>query len=147
MPFDIGALARLSHAHPKLQELMHAARNLYDFTVLESQRGRHAQEEAFRKHFSKVHFGDSAHNWDPAIALDLAPLPISWENSAKNYDRWRVLQIEIIKPLAAKMQIPIRQGIDWNRDGDLTNDRWDDLPHVELHPWREWAKHSKLFGA
>jgi peptidoglycan L-alanyl-D-glutamate endopeptidase CwlK len=25
-----------------------------------------------------------------------------------------------------------------------TNDAWD-MPHFEMHPWRDWAKQSKLF--
>ncbi len=138
--FDDGAHARLARAHPRLQDLMNEAIKQYPFTILDSQRGRKAQEEAFRKHYSKVHFGDSAHNWKPSVALDLAPLPLSWDNAKKNLDRWTDLQIGIIKPLAKKMGITIRQGIDWNGNGDLTDEKWDDLPHVELSPWREWAK-------
>lgn len=143
--FDAGSKARLAKAHPLLQKLMNEAIKKASFTILDSQRGRKAQEEAYRKGYSKVRFGSSAHNWNPAIALDLAPLPLSWENSAKNLDRWRVLQIDVIKPLAASLGIPIRQGIDWNRNGNLTDDGWDDLPHIELYPWREWAKKSTLF--
>ncbi len=144
--FDVGSTARLKLAHPLLQKIMNEAIKRYSFTVMQSQRGRAAQEEAFRHGYSHVHFGDSAHNWMPSVALDLAPLPISWEKSVKNYDRWRVLQIEHIKPIAALFKIPIRQGIDWNRNGNLTDDKWDDLPHVELYPWREFAaRDCKLF--
>lgn len=146
IPFDAGATARLSHAHPLLQQLMNEAIKKYSFTVLDSQRGKKAQEEAYRLHHSQVQFGNSAHNWAPSVALDLAPLPLSWKNTKENLDRWRVLQIEIIKPIAARLNIPIRQGIDWNRNGNLTDDGWDDLPHVELWPWREFAhRDCKLF--
>lgn len=138
--FDVGSRARLARAHPLLQKLMNAAIMKYNFTIGDSQRGRVAQEKAFREGHSKVHFGSSAHNWSPAVALDIMPLPLSWSETKQNLDRWRVLQIEIIKPLAKELGIPIRQGIDWNMNGNLTDDRWDDLPHVELHPWRNWAK-------
>lgn len=133
---------RLAGAHPLLQKIMNEAINHYDFMVLDSQRDRAAQERAFKQGNSKVHFGQSAHNWAPSIALDVAPFPIDWNDLG----RFKVLQLEIILPIAQKMQIPIRQGIDWNRDGNLSNDGWDDYPHVELHPWREWAKKSHLFG-
>jgi peptidoglycan L-alanyl-D-glutamate endopeptidase CwlK len=42
------------------------------------------------------------------------------------------------------MHIPLRWGGDWNFNGKTAG--LVDLPHYELHPWREWAKKSKLFG-
>lgn len=143
--FDVGAKARLKNAHPLLQQLMNAAETLYPFTIMDSQRGRVAQENAYKHGWTKVHFGQSAHNWSPALALDLAPTPILWDNTKANFDRWRVLQITVILPIARHQSIPIRQGIDWNMNGNLNDDGWDDLPHVELHPWREFAKKAKLF--
>lgn len=110
--------------------------------ILDSQRDRASQERAFKNGFSKVHFGNSAHNWSPSIACDIAPYPLDWDDAS----RFTELQIKFIKPIAKRLNIPIRQGVDWNMDGNLTNDRWDDLPHVELHPWREWAKKSKPYG-
>jgi hypothetical protein len=44
-----------------------------------------------------------------------------------------------------KLGIKIRQGVDWNRNGNLTDDSWDDLPHVELHKWRDYAKNCELY--
>ncbi len=148
--FDAGSAKRLRQAHPLLQLLMNEAREVYPFMVLDSQRGREAQEAAFRKGNSKAHFGDSAHNWNPAIAVDVAPIPLDWSD----HERWRDLQ-KIIgwyteegggrgTGLAAKHRIPIRWGGDWNMDG-RRNEKLVDLPHYELHPWREWAKQSKLY--
>ena len=140
--FSEASLDRLERAHPLLQKLMNAAILEFDFLIADSQRGRKAQELAVKGGFSKVHFGNSAHNWSPALALDLYPAPFDPKTPVA---RFVDLQIKVIKPLAAKLGVPIRLGIDWNMNGDLTDDKWDDLPHIELHPWREFAKKAKPF--
>ncbi len=142
---------RLALAHPLLQKIMNAAAEHVDFIILDSMRGEAEQELAFKRKFTKVHFGSSAHNWKPALALDIAPEPLDWGNSkdkahnAKALQRFVDLQLRHILPAAMILGIKIRQGVDWNRNGNLTDDSWDDLPHVELHPWRDYAKHAQLY--
>lgn len=143
--FDVGAKARLATTHPLLQKLMNEARKKSDFTIADSMRGRKAQMAAIKGGFSHVKFGNSAHNWTPALALDLYPLPFSVLNTRANLQRFVDLQLKIILPTARMLGIPIRQGVDFNMNGILTDDKWDDLPHVELHPWREFAKKARLF--
>lgn len=139
--FSKASADRLSHAHPLLQHLMNEAIKQADFVILDSQRGRADQEKAVKAGNSKVHYGDSAHNWTPALALDIAPYPIDWNDSKRFTD----LQINVILPTAKRLGIPIRQGVDFNMNGNLTDDKWDDLPHVELNPWREFAKKAEPF--
>lgn len=139
--FDKHSAERLSRAHPLLQKLMNEAVKRTAFVVLDSQRGRAAQELAFRQGNTKVHFGKSAHNWAPSIALDVCPLPVNWKDTKP----FLVLAQQVIFPLANVMKIPIRWGGDWNMNGKTTDESFIDLPHFELHPWREWAKKSKLF--
>lgn len=141
--FGALSLQRLHGAHPELQRLMHECIKQYDFMILDSQRGRKAQEAAFNKDASKVHFGHSAHNWTPSVALDIAPYPLDWKATGDFIE----LQIHVVRPTAERLGIPIRQGLDWNRNGILTDERFRDFPHVELHPWPEWAhKYCKPFG-
>jgi peptidoglycan L-alanyl-D-glutamate endopeptidase CwlK len=138
---DANSAARLAKAHHLLQTLFQEVASHADIVILDSQRGRAAQELAFRAGHSKVHFGQSAHNWAPAIALDVCPKPIDWKDHQPFVD----LGQKIVLPLAKTLNIPIRWGGDWNRNGLLTDERFVDLPHYELHPWRTWAKESKLF--
>jgi peptidoglycan L-alanyl-D-glutamate endopeptidase CwlK len=140
--FDAGSAKRLKDAHPLLQKLMNAAREKVVFSVLDSQRGRAAQELAFQRGNSKAHFGQSAHNWSPSVAVDIVPAAtpnaVDWNDlpAFKNLGK-------IIMPLAKEMGIPIRWLGDPNMDGSPA-DGWD-FPHFELHPWREFAKSSKPF--
>lgn len=108
--------------------------------MLDSTRGRAAQEKAFRDGNSKAKFGQSAHNYVPAIAVDLFPKPYSWSN-LQAFDALSIVVMNIAKARG----VPVRWGGDWNMDGArTTSDAWD-KPHFELHPWREYAKKAKLF--
>ena len=136
------SLARLMTAHPLLQKLFHEVVKEAPILIMQSQRGRHDQEKAFAQHHSKVHFGQSAHNWSPAIALDVAPLPLDWSNSKA----FLALGRDVVMPLAKSLDIPIRWGADWNMNGNYSDQSFVDMPHYELNPWRDFAKHCKPYG-
>jgi len=142
------SMEALSHAEPELRRLIMAASKLINIEVLDARRGKAAQEAAFNHGFSKVHFGDSAHNYDPCIALDIVPEPLDWNNKAAFVRNYKV--IGFFNPekhtgmgLARDMKISCRCLGDPNMDGD-TRDGWD-YPHYERFPWRKYAQQSKLY--
>lgn len=142
--FSERSLKARKELHPLLQKLVDAAIKKSDFVIVDGSRGRAEQEAAFAAGRSKVHFGNSAHNWKPAVAMDIYPAPIPQNMDTKAYRaKLKDLQLNVLKPIAAELGIDIRQGIDFNRNGVLTDDGFVDLPHVELHPWRSYAKQSK----
>ena len=136
--FSPNSLISLNKCHPLLQAIAKKAILEIDFRVLDATRGRAAQEKAFAQGRSKAHFGQSAHNYVPAIAFDLFPAPYDWNNRNSFIDLSKV-----ILRIGKEMKTPLRWGGDWNMDGNLS-DGWD-MPHYELHPWREWAKKSHLY--
>lgn len=136
--FGAASKRALFRAHPDLQKVLMEAIKVTDFRILDSTRGKDAQERAYANGNSKAHFGQSAHNYSPAIAVDLFPAPYNWNDRKSFIDLSKV-----ILPLAKGMGVPLRWGGDWNMDGS-TKDGWD-LPHYELHPWRTWAKTVKLY--
>lgn len=138
--FGATSMASLAKCHPNLQIIANEAIKETDFKVLDSTRGRDAQTRAYATGKSKAKFGQSAHNYVPAIAFDLFPAPYDWNNR----DSFKRLSI-IIMRIAKSHGIPLRWGGDWNMDGDKTkSDAWD-MPHFELHPWRDWAEKSHLY--
>lgn len=142
MAFTFSKASKASRAklHPLLRSIVDAAIQEIDFKILDATRGRAAQTRAFLQGKSKAKFGQSAHNFVPAIAVDLFPAPYDWENY-KAFDRLA----EVIMRIAKEKGIPLRWGGDWNMDGDKTkSDAWD-KPHFELHPWRTYAAKSKLY--
>lgn len=126
----------LANAHPFLVSITSIAliKGPQDFSVLESHRSKEDQEKAFRAGNTKVHFPNSAHNQLPSLAVDLLPYPFKGWNDIAAFK-----QISVQMFAAAKIVgLEIRWGGDFNRDGDKTKtDAWD-LPHYELHPWRNW---------
>ena len=140
----------LAKAHPLLQKLFNAVAaetaamngKKPGIIVLDATRGKAAQELAFAQGRTKVHFGDSAHNYVPAIALDVCPAPIDWKDTSK----FIILGKRFVLPIAKEFGIPIRWGADWNMNSNLKDESFVDMPHYELHPWRSWAKKSTLFN-
>lgn len=136
--FGTASLASRKKLMRPLQEIVDEAIKEIDFKILDSTRGRAAQTKAFKQGNSKATFGNSAHNYVPAVAVDLFPAPYNWD------DRQSFIKLsKVILRIAKEKGIPIRWGGDWNGDGNLS-DGWD-MPHYELTPWREWAKKSKLY--
>lgn len=137
--FDDASERNLSKAHPLLQRVIRQARKHVAFRVLDSTRGEKAQTVAYKTGKSKAKFGQSAHNYIPAVAVDLFPAPYDW-NDIEAFDA----MAEIIMSIAKVLGVPIRWGGDWNRDGDKTkSDAWD-KPHFELDPWRKYVTPGNL---
>lgn len=124
---------RLDGAHPLLRQLFTVVAAKTPIVVLGSQRGRAAQERAFTLGHSRAHFGQSAHNWSPAIALDVVPDPVDWSD----LPRFRALAA-LVKAEAHAQGIPLVWGGDWT---SIT-----DMPHYELDPWRSFAAKAKPFA-
>jgi peptidoglycan L-alanyl-D-glutamate endopeptidase CwlK len=143
--FGAQSKAALAALHPDMQRILVEAIKVIDFRILDAIRGRDAQERAFAKGNSKAHFGQSAHNYEPAVACDLFPAPYDWNDRKAFRALYDVIgrydpKTGKGKGLALKMKIPLRCGIDWNMDDDVTtSDAWDG-GHYELHPWRSFAK-------
>lgn len=140
-PYKFGAASKKEYKqlHPLLQKLCDEVIKTYDIKILDSSRNKDQQEYAFRKGTSKVHFGDSAHNWTPAVAMDVIPMDM------KNWDDIPafIRMGKHIVATAKRLGIPIRWLGDPNRDGN-TKDGWD-YPHFELTPWRTFAAKSKPY--
>jgi peptidoglycan LD-endopeptidase CwlK len=120
--------------HPTLQKLVDLAIKEVDFVILDAQRGRAEQEKARKGGFSKAGFGQSAHNYIPAVALDVCPYPIDFDDAAK----FRKIA-KVFMRIAEEHDLPIRWGGDWDMDGDWKNERFLDWGHFELNPWRAYA--------
>lgn len=138
--FGSASTTKLQTCHPTLQHLMHAvmAKQLMDFSVIYGHRDEAAQNTAYRTGASKKRWPDSKHNSLPSIAVDIAPYPIRW---GYRDDPRRIKAISnfyrlagIVLATAREMDIPIRWGGDWNMDGDIYDNDFDDLVHFELRP-------------
>ena len=125
--FGTSSRKKLETCHPDLMALCELVIETYDFTVLEGYRSDARQEELFRQNKSKLRAGQSKHNNDPSLAVDIAPYPIDWENTQRFY-----LLAGMMFQAAADLGLRIRWGGDWDRDWIHTDQTFHDLPHFEL---------------
>jgi len=63
----------------------------------------------------------------PSLAVDVAPYPIDWN------DRERFCYFAgYVKGIAKSLGTELRWGGDWDRDTQVKDNNFDDLPHFEL---------------
>lgn len=130
--FSKASQAQLNTCHTKLIELANESIKVFDFVVVEGHRGKEAQNIAYAKGFSKLPWPLGNHNKSPSIAIDCAPFPIDWSNKALALERFVFMQ-GVFYATAQKLGIPIRQGIDWNRNLDMRDEHGlHDYPHLEI---------------
>ena len=134
--FGRASKKRYKTLHHKLQMILDEAIQVMDFTIVCGFRNKTAQEKAFNKGKSEKHWPDSKHNQNPSKAVDIAP----WDPSMRrgrgdidwnNRDRF-ILLAGIIKGIAHKWNIKIRWGGDWNSDTFMRDQKFHDMPHIEL---------------
>jgi peptidoglycan L-alanyl-D-glutamate endopeptidase CwlK len=137
------SVALLKDAHPLLAQVALAvAAKGVAFRVICSHRGKAAQELAFKTGKSKARFGDSAHNYMPSVAIDVAP---GWDGALNwNDSKAFAALAKEFRATAKALKIPLRWGGDWDMDGQTSDEKFVDSPHFELHPWRTYAKQGVL---
>lgn len=118
---------RLSTCHPDLQRLFRRVVQITDCVVLCGHRGENDQNEAFRLGNSKLKFPNSKHNTTPSQAADVVPFPLDWQDNARF-----IHFAGIVRGVAFEMGIDLVWGGDWDRDLNLSEERFKDLPHFEL---------------
>jgi peptidoglycan L-alanyl-D-glutamate endopeptidase CwlK len=131
--FSQSSLNQLSTCHPDLQVLFNEVIKLIDCQVLEGHRGQAAQEAAYAKGNTQLHYPNGKHNSSPSLAVDVAPYPVDW-NNAKRFYWFAGIVLGIAHGLyaAGKITHLIRYGGDWNKDYDITDNNFNDLVHFEL---------------
>lgn len=131
--FSSASEKQLATCHPDLQRLLREAIKIVDFVVVEGHRDKEAQNAAFAKGLSKLPWPRGNHNSLPSLAADIAPYPIDWSDQSRALERFVFMQ-GIVWATAQRLGIPIRLGIDWNRNLDMRDEKGlHDYPHVELY--------------
>jgi len=125
--FSDRSMSRLDECDPKLIRLFKTVVEEFDCTIIEGHRGEDKQNEMVDLGRSQLGWPLSRHNGKPSKAVDVAPYPVDWE------DRERFVMFGgYVLGVAKGMEIKIRWGGDWNRNTQVKDNRFDDLPHFEL---------------
>ena len=101
-----------------------------DISLISGYRGRIEQTSYYENNVSKHRYPNSKHNHKPSLAVDLQPYP----KPKHTYKLWGALGFLAGRGhyIATDMGITLRWGGDWDTDGDLTDQTFDDLFHFEV---------------
>ena len=114
---------RLKGVNTKLVNVCNELIKIMDVTIIEGLRSKERQAELLEKGATKVKY--SRHMEGKAV--DLAPYPIDWN------DRERFHYMGgMVRGIGQQLGVKIRWGGDWDSDGEIADNKFDDLVHVEI---------------
>lgn len=114
---------RLEGVDTKLVNVLNELIKIMDVTIIEGLRTQKRQEQLLKKGATKVKY--SKHMEGKAV--DLSPYPIDWDNR----DGFHYMG-GMIRGIAKQLGVKVRWGGDWDSDGDIKDNGFDDLVHVEI---------------
>ena len=114
---------RLKGVDRRLVSVLNELIKIMDVTIIEGVRSQERQDELVAQGASKTKY--SKHITGDAV--DLAPYPINW----KDRERFHYMG-GMLRGIAKNMNVNIRWGGDWDSDGEIKDNNFDDLVHVEL---------------
>ena len=114
---------RLQGIDSRLINVLNETVKIMDITIIEGLRSKERQEELLAKGATKVKY--SKHMEGKAV--DIAPYPIEW----KDRERFHYMG-GMIRGVASQMGVKVRWGGDWDSDGEIKDNNFDDLVHIEL---------------
>tara|TARA_Y100000296_G_scaffold48644_1_gene55751 strand:+ start:3390 stop:3692 length:303 start_codon:yes stop_codon:yes gene_type:complete len=94
-----------------------------DVTIIEGLRTKERQEELVSQGKSQTKFSKHIEG----RAVDLAPYPIDW----KDRERFHYMG-GMVRGIGKQMGVDVRWGGDWDSDGEIKDNKFDDLVHVEI---------------
>ena len=119
--FGKRSLRRLKGVDAKLVNALNELIKIMDVTIIEGVRSKERQEELLEKGATKVKY--SRHMSGKAV--DLAPYPIDWDDRERFHYMGGML-------IGHQLGLKLRWGGDWDSDGEIKDNSFDDLVHIEL---------------
>ena len=114
---------RLKGVDIKLQHILRRLVKIMDVNIIEGLRTQERQNELVAKGASKTKYSKHIEG----RAVDVAPYPIDWEDRERFHYMGGML-----RGIAHEMGVKIRWGGDWDSDGEIADNSFDDLVHIEL---------------
>lgn len=128
-------IAKLNTCTPDLVTFITEISKEIAFRVKEGHRGEKEQNAAYERGTSKLKFPNSKHNSIPSKAVDIEPIPIHSDPKKSMYQFY--FMIGYLTATAkymyesGKITKQLRFGTDWNKNLDVTDEKFTDLFHIE----------------
>lgn len=118
---------RLKGVDTRLINVLNELIKIMDVTIIEGARSEEKQKEYFAKGKSKIDGVTKKGMHQLGKAVDLAPYPINWKDSNKFY-----YMGGMIRGIAKQLNLKVRWGGDWDSDGNIRDQKFMDLVHIEI---------------
>lgn len=128
--FGHASRTQLETCDPRLQLIARKAIMIKDHSIVKGHRPQAEQDAAFAAGASKLKWPNGNHNAMPSKALDAMTFPVPEKESDLREEQLYLLGI--YKGIASEMGVPLRTGGDWDRDGEIADNGFDDFFHVEI---------------
>ncbi len=114
----------------RLQRIAYRVLRIKDHSIIQGHRNKTDQDIAFANGHSQLLWPLGKHNKRPSAAMDVQTYPRPVSEDALREEQ--VYLLGIYKGVGQEQGIPIRTGADWDNDGEISDNGWDDLFHIEL---------------
>jgi len=128
--FSNNSKIKLRSCDEKLQLLFNVVIQNFDCTIIDGYRSNIEQNRLFLEKKSKLSAGKSKHNTNPSKAIDVAPY-IAGKGLSFDLNQCYFFAGYVIR-IAEELGITLRWGGDWDSDGNLNDQSFNDLVHFEL---------------
>lgn len=121
----------LATLDPRLKVLVTRVRDeVADISLTAGYRGKRQQNNLYDLKLTKVKWPNSKHNRFPSVAVDIRPYPYP----SRTERVWSALGYiaGAASRIALEEGFEVRWGGDWNGNGDVTDQAFDDLFHLEI---------------
>mgnify|MGYP003136388181 CR=1 FL=1 len=118
---------RLKGVDAKLVNVLNELIKIMDVTIIEGVRSKEKQQEYFKNGKSKIDGVTKKGMHQLGKAVDLAPYPVDWKNTKRFYYMGGML-----RGIAKQLNIKVRWGGDWDSDGKIKDQTFNDLVHIEI---------------
>ena len=151
------SLRQRATSNQRLNEVGDIVLQIKDHSVIKGHRNQTEQDDAFSKGHSKLKWPDGNHNAYPSKAQDVRtypepPKPVFDKDPSRMSERElrnevkqlrkqvseqplreeQLYLLGLYRGVAEVMGVPLRVGGDWDRDGEIADNGFDDFFHVEI---------------
>lgn len=129
--------AERATSDPRLNEIGDIVLPVKDHSVIKGHRGEEEQHAAFTSdpQRSKLDWPDGNHNALPSKAQDVKSYPFPSLDADGGDSAQREEQLYLLglyRGVAEVLGYKLRTGADWDRDGEILDNGFDDFFHVEI---------------
>lgn len=128
--FGRNSRKHLATSDARLQRIAHRVLRIKDHSIIQGHRSKEEQDKAFASGNSKLKWPNGKHNKLPSLAMDVQTYPVPENQQDLREEQYYLLGL--YKGVAMEQGIPMRTGADWDRDGEIADNGFDDLFHTEI---------------